>query len=83
MKLFGRLMTSSLAGFRSHLARKDQDMTRDEARRLVELAQAGAPVHGDALLVALAATGDAAQPCWQDQIDAEELVQTLRKEGLI
>lgn len=83
MKLFGRLMTSSLAGFQSHLARKDQDMTRDEARRLVELAQAGAPVHGDALLVALHTTGDADRPSWQDQQDAEELVKTLRKEGLI
>ena len=58
-------------------------MTPDEAKRLIELAQAGAPVHGDALLVALAATGDAAQPAWQDQMDAEELVQTLRKEGLM
>ena len=58
-------------------------MTPDEAQRLIELAQAGAPVHGDALQVALAATGDAAQPTWQDQIDAEELVQTLRREGLI
>ena len=61
----------------------EMDMTREEANRLVELAQAGAPVHGDALLVALAATGDAAQPAWQDRMDAEELVQTLRREGLI
>ena len=59
------------------------EMTREESQRLVELAQAGAPVHGDALLVALAATGDAAQPAWQDQMDAEELVQTLRREGLM
>jgi hypothetical protein len=58
-------------------------MSPDEAQRLIELAQAGAPVHGDALLVALHASGDAPQPAWQDQIDAEELVQTLRKEGLM
>ena len=58
-------------------------MTPDEAQKLIELAQAGAPISGDALLVALAATGDAAQPAWQDQQDAEELVQTLRREGLI
>ena len=58
-------------------------MTREEANRLVELAQAGAPISGDALLVALAATGDAAQPAWQDQLDADDLVQTLRREGLL
>ena len=58
-------------------------MNPDEAQRLIELAQAGAPVHGDALLVALHVTGDADRPSWQDQQDAEELVETLRKEGLI
>lgn len=58
-------------------------MSSEEATRLIELAQAGAPVHGDALVVALHATGDAPQPAWEDMINAEDLVQTLRKQGLI
>lgn len=77
-----RLVESSSLAWPRY-ARKESAVQKEEAQRLIELAQAGAPVHGDALLVALAATGDAAQPAWQDQQDAEELVQTLRKEGLI
>lgn len=77
-----RLVESSSLAWPRY-CRKESAVQKEEAQRLIDLAQAGAPISGDALLVALNATGDAGRPNWQDQLDADDLVQTLRNEGLI
>jgi hypothetical protein len=64
-------------------ARKESDVTKDEALRLVELAQAGAPIPEGVMAVALVRTGDKQIWSFSAMQEADEFVDALRKEGLI
>lgn len=58
-------------------------MTREDAERLIQLAQAGAPVPEGVIGVALVKTGDSHLWSFKDLKDAEEFVDALRREGLL
>lgn len=62
---------------------EEDSMTKQEAHRLVELAQAGAPIPEGMMTVCLALAGEPVRWAWQDFVDANEFVDALRKEGLI
>lgn len=83
MELFDRVATPCLAGFSRYLARRRLEVTREDAERLIQLAQAGAPVPEGVIGVALVKTGDSHLWSFKDLKDAEEFVDALRREGLL
>ena len=59
------------------------EMTRDDANNLLDLAKSGAPVPEPCLLVALHMTGDAPQQPFCDWADTVEFVHALKKSEIL
>ena len=62
---------------------RKENMDKQDAERLIQLAQAGAPVPEGVIGVALVKTGDSHLWSFKDLKDAEEFVDALRREGLL
>jgi hypothetical protein len=83
LSLFNHVRSALHAGAGPLTSDKEPQVTKDEADRLVLLAQAGAPIPEGVMRVALVRTGDTQVWSFRAMQEADEFVDALRKEGLL